>query len=145
MADVVELEFPARTEYLSLVRVLLSAIFERAPVVEGTRLDDLRLAVSEACANAIDAYADQRRGGEAVSVRLTIEPDRIEVEVSDHAGGFDPLALRPHPPPTVPARLQFERGLGIPLMKALTDEVEFRKAEGGTAVRLVLRARRSGR
>lgn len=142
MADVVELEFPARAEYLSLVRVLLSAISERGPVAEGTRLDDLRLAVSEACANAIDAYADQRRGGEPVCVRLTIEADRLEVEVSDRAGGFDPLALRPHPPPTVPARLQFERGLGIPLMKALTDEVEFRAADGGTAVRLVVHARR---
>ncbi len=142
MADVIELEFPARAQYLSLARVLLSAISERGPVVEGTRLDDLRLAVSEACANAIDAYAGQRKGGERVRVRLTIEADRLEVEVSDHAGGFDPLALRPHPPPTVPARLQFERGLGIPLMKALTDEVEFRAADGGTAVRLVVHARR---
>ena len=32
----------------------------------------------------------------------------------------------------------FERGLGIPLMRELTDEIEFRREGGGTTVRLLL-------
>jgi len=37
-----------------------------------------------------------------------------------------------------PARLKFERGLGIPLMRELTDQLEFRSEGGGTTVRFVL-------
>ena len=43
-----------------------------------------------------------------------------------------------HPPPTQPERLSYERGLGIPLMRALADQVEFRSEGGGTTVRLVI-------
>ena len=138
MGDTIELEFPARPQYLSIVRVLVNSLAQAAPKLESSRLDDLRIAVSEACTNAIDAYAAEGRTGAPVSVRVVVEQDRVEVEVCDQAGGFDPGALRPHPPVTKPARLEFERGLGIPLMKVLTDEVEFRTSNGGTAVRLVL-------
>ena len=34
----------------------------------------------------------------------------------------------------------FERGLGIPLMRELTDEIEFRREGSGTTVRLMLTA-----
>jgi hypothetical protein len=61
-------------------------------------------------------------------------------EAADEGGGFDPAALTPHPDVTKPARLQFERGLGIPLMRELADQVEFRHEGGGTTVRLVLTA-----
>jgi serine/threonine-protein kinase RsbW len=138
MGEIVELEFPGRPEYLALVRVLVAAVADRSPKFDEVRIDDLRLAVSEACANAIDAYAAVGTAGEPVEVRVDIEPDRIEVEVIDRAGGFDPGDIEPHPPVTKPARLQYERGLGIPLMRALTDEVEFRRVNGGTMVRLVL-------
>jgi anti-sigma regulatory factor (Ser/Thr protein kinase) len=40
---------------------------------------------------------------------------------------------------TDPDRLKFERGLGIPLIRALVDEVEFSPTDEGTAVRLVMR------
>ena len=46
--------------------------------------------------------------------------------------------LKPHPDVTKPDRLQFERGLGIPLMRELTDQLEFRHEGGGTTVRFVL-------
>ena len=35
-------------------------------------------------------------------------------------------ALAEHPPVTDPNRLDYERGLGIPLIRILTDEVEFK-------------------
>ena len=35
-------------------------------------------------------------------------------------------------------RQDFERGLGIPLIRALVDEVEFSSSDDGTAVRLVM-------
>jgi anti-sigma regulatory factor (Ser/Thr protein kinase) len=54
--------------------------------------------------------------------------------VQDHGGGFDPNALPAHPAVTDPARLDHEDGLGIPLIRLLSDELEFRESPGGTTV-----------
>ena len=62
----------------------------------------------------------------------------LEVEIEDHGGGFDPTNLPEHPPMADPARLKFERGLGISLIRTLVDEVEFSSPVGGTAVRIVM-------
>jgi len=145
MGDHIELVLPARPEFLAMVRAIVTLIAETGSKLPGPRIDDLRLAVTEAFANAIDAERrkpdDQRT---AIVVRCDLDADLVAVEVHDEAGGFDPDALTPHPDVTKPARLQFERGLGIPLMRELTDELEFRPEGGGTTVRLVLTAHLRG-
>lgn len=143
MSEVVELQVPARAEHLGLVRVVVTTLAETVARLSGGRLDDLRLAVSEASANAVEAYGRQGRPGAPITLRLTAQPGSIEVEISDEAGGFDPDELVPHPPVEAPERLHHERGLGVPLMRTLADEVEFRSEGGGTTVRLVLRDRRT--
>jgi anti-sigma regulatory factor (Ser/Thr protein kinase) len=139
--DLVELELPARPEYLAVVRSVVTEVAEAAATLSSGRIDDLRLAVTEACANAIDATS---RANGATTGRIWVccrlDGDKIVVEVHDRAGGFDPDELVPHPPVTRPDRLQFERGLGVPLMRALSDEVTFKAEDGGTTVRLVLSA-----
>lgn len=139
MADRIDLDVPASNEYLALVRTVLSAVATAGSKLPDSRIDDLRLAVTEACANAIDA---ERRKPEparcAIHLHLELGSERVEVEVHDEAGGFDPDAVPTHPPVTEAERLRFERGLGIPLMRALTDHVEFRPEGGGTTVRLVV-------
>ena len=141
MGDHIEIDVPARPEFLSLVRSIVTLIAETGSKLPDRRIEDLRLAVTEACANAIDA---ERRKPEAdrkpIVVGCTLEADYVVIEVHDEGGGFDPEALTPHPDVTKPARLQFERGLGIPLMRELADQVEFRHEGGGTTVRLVLTA-----
>lgn len=141
MGDRIELDVPARPEFLSLVRSIVTLIAETGSKLPDRRIEDLRLAVTEACANAIDA---ERRKPEVdrqpIIVRCDLEADYVVIEVHDEGGGFDPDALTPHPDVTKPARLQFERGLGIPLMRELTDQLEFRREGDGTTVRLVLTA-----
>ncbi len=133
------LELPARRDQLAEVRLLLSKTIsaEAEDEVPPRRLEDLRLAVSEACANAVDA---QLRAGvdEPLRVAIEIEPGQVAVTVTDHAGGFDPDEVDPLPPATDPTRLRHERGLGLPLMRSLVDEVTFVPTDRGTAVRLVL-------
>ena len=141
-SDSVDLSIPARAEHLGLVRIVVTTLAEMVAKLDGVRLDDLRLAVSEACANAIEAYGRQGRPGSPIELRLRAEPGMIAVEVHDEAGGFDPDLLVPHPPVETPERLHHERGLGVPLMRALADEAEFVAEGGGTTVRLVLRERR---
>lgn len=40
----------------------------------------------------------------------------------------------PQPEATDPARLDYEDGLGIPLIRLLSDDLEFRETPGGTTV-----------
>ena len=65
----------------------------------------------------------------------------LEVEIEDRGAGFDPSLLPDHPPVTDPDRLKFERGLGVPLIKTLVDEVEFSSSSAGTAVKMTMRRR----
>ncbi|MGH9116923.1 MAG: ATP-binding protein [Acidimicrobiales bacterium] len=133
--ETIRLEFPARPEYLSLVRVVVGNVANHGPDLESLRINDLCLAVSEACANAIDAYVCDGRPGETVEVEFAVASERIAVEVVDRAGGFELGASRAAVPAAHPHR---ERGLGLPLMKVLTDEMDVDVRNGGTAVRLVM-------
>jgi anti-sigma regulatory factor (Ser/Thr protein kinase) len=144
--DEVELRFPARAEHLALVRLVVSHLAQQGGAgLDLARMDDLRLAVSEACANAIEAYGRLGRDGDVVTIRLQAEAGLLVVEVRDDAGGFDPSALVTHPPVETPERLEHERGLGVPLMRQLADELAFQSQDGGTTVRMSFgSARRAG-
>ena len=135
---VIELEIPARAEFVALARLVVAAMASSESTLADERIDDLKLAVSEACTNAIEAH-DAAGSAERVVVRCQTGLDALEVFVEDRGHGFDPSDLPDHPPVTDPDRLKFERGLGIPLIRALVDEVDFSPTDQGTSVRLVMR------
>ena len=139
MGRVLDLEIPPRSDYLALVRMVVAAAATLDPPLGAARLDDLRLAVSEACANAIDAHV-ARFVDEPVQIRCELHADEVVVIVHDRGGGFDPASLDVLPAATDPRRLGHERGLGLPLMRVLCDEVTFTAIDGGT--RVVLRIKR---
>jgi anti-sigma regulatory factor (Ser/Thr protein kinase) len=124
---------------LALVRVVVSRVAGHGPPLEPLRINDLCLAVSEACANAVDAYADVGHPGEPVDVRFALTDRHITVDVQDHAGGFEIETQHPELPDPHPHR---ERGLGLPLMRTLTDEMMVTGIDDGTCVRLVMRGGR---
>ncbi len=136
MGEVV-LEIPARADYISLARQVVAAAAEVEPTFHDERIDDLRLAVSEAATNAIEAHADLS-SDERVVIRCDLGEDRIEVEVLDRGAGFVMEDLEEVPDSTDPRRLRHEHGLGIPLMRVLVDEAEITSSAGGTTVRLVV-------
>lgn len=136
VAEVV-LEIPARPEYLSLARQVVAASAALEPTFRDDRIDDLRLAVSEATTNAIESHVDLG-SDERIVIRCNLDAERIEVEVLDRGAGFDPDAANPAPEANAPDRLDHERGLGIPLMRVLADEASIVSGEDGTAVRLVV-------
>lgn len=135
--QVIELEIPARAEYVGLVRLVVSSLATARRTLDEDRIDDLKLAVSEACTNAIEAHADVD-ADERVILRWSEAADRLQVQIDDRGPGFDPGQLPEHPPVTDPERLNFERGLGIPLIRTLVDEVAFDPSEPGMSVRLVM-------
>lgn len=138
MGSTVELEIPARPEFVALARLVVSAMASTDATLSDDQVDDLKIAVSEACTNAIEAHgaiATQER----VLVKCWSDDDALRVCIEDRGPGFDPASLPDHPPPTDPDRLKFERGLGIPLIRALVDEVEISSSASGTEVRLAMK------
>src|SRR5690606_1800820 len=78
---VVELAIPARPAYLSLVRLVVdAAVGSLAPAITATRLEDLKIAVTEACANAIEAHEATYAEGPVV-VRCMLDDERVTVQV----------------------------------------------------------------
>jgi serine/threonine-protein kinase RsbW len=126
----VRLTFPARAEYISLGRLALSAIAGVRPVSDET-LHDLKLALTEACTNSVrHAYADGREG--EVEIVYELAPDRLVVEVGDEGSGFELGERR-----SDGSELE-EGGLGIAIIRAVSDEVEIGpRDEGGSRLRFV--------
>ncbi len=119
------LHIKAATAELGQVRRFVEEAAQLAGL-ETERVFDLKVAVSEACANAI-AHAGTRED-EMVKVCAGSDGHRLTITVSD-GGVFRP--------PVMPRDEQQNLGLGLPLMVALMDEVRFSKApQGGTVVSL---------
>lgn len=133
----VQLDVPARSELVGLVRLVVSALAARVGF-DDELVSDLKLAVSEACTNAIESYPE---GGtdRRVTVGWAANDEQVEIWIRDRGRGFDPAQVHTAPPAGDPRRLDFERGLGIPLMSALVDHLSFSPAEPGTTVTLTLR------
>jgi serine/threonine-protein kinase RsbW len=121
--NVVSLTIPAKPEYIALGRLALTGVL-RTRGVEQEVVADLKLALTEACSNSIrHAYADGREG--FVEIRYELENGRLAVEVADDGAGFDPELL------AADAKDLDEGGLGIAIIRAVTDELEVAKRTGG--------------
>lgn len=137
MAEI-QIEIPPRLDYLAVVRLVVATAAALDPPLPDSRLDDLRLAVTEACSNAIKAHRPDA-ADEPVIISCHLEDDRFQVDIRDRGPGFDPDALAALPEASDPQRLQHESGLGIPLIRVLTDEVTFEPAADGTIVSMTLK------
>ncbi|GJM37316.1 MAG: hypothetical protein DHS20C19_06830 [Acidimicrobiales bacterium] len=131
------LEIPARTEYVSFVRVVVAAAAEIEPHMDVDRIDDLRVAVSEATTNAIEAHG-LRGVDDRIRIQCNLADDEVAVVVHDQGMGFEPEEVPTLPEPDTPERLLHEDGLGVHLMEMLADEAEISSTDSGTDVRLVV-------
>ena len=127
---VVALTFPARPEFIALARLALTGL-ARTRGLSQEVVADLKLALTEACSNSVrHAYEVGRRGTVAIQYQLSL--DRIVIEVTDEGSGFNPKTLR---------RAQEdldEGGLGIAIIRAVTDDLEIgARPEGGSRLRFL--------
>jgi serine/threonine-protein kinase RsbW len=126
----VRLSIPAKPEYITLGRLALTAIGRLQELPEET-LGDLKLALTEACTNSVRHAYEHGEG--CVEILYELHPDRLAVEVTDEGPGF-----------TAPDREigdgadLSEGGLGIAIIRALTDEFDLADgADGGSRLRFV--------
>ena len=105
----IRLTLPARAENVAVVRHVLGALAE-ALNLDRAVVDDMRLAVTEACTNVVrHAY-----GGREGTIDVVVRPrgELLEVVVTDEGRG-----LGPSPDTAGP-------GLGLALIEALTHSFE---------------------
>lgn len=123
VADV-EITLAARAENVAVVRHALSGVAD-ALELDPQTLSDLKLAVTEACTNAIvHAYGDRADDG-PMEVAGWVDGAQLVVTVRDEGRGILP---RPDSPGL---------GLGLPLIATLTESLELGKDdEGRTEVRM---------
>ncbi len=96
--------------------------------LDDNQIFDLKVAVSEACANAVEHSGVTKA---PIELCAWFHPDKLVFEISD-SGGF-------RLPRSEPGFQADSRGLGLPLMVALMDEVRIRKLpNAGTNVTLTL-------
>ena len=101
------------------------------------RVEDLKLAVSEAVNNAID-HGNQRQAAKLVEVTFVLDADKLEVRIRDEGAGvgqidFSPRILEEH-------NLDSgrHRGFGMYLISALVDECDVSSSQQGTTMTLRL-------
>ncbi|MGO9077785.1 MAG: ATP-binding protein [Streptosporangiaceae bacterium] len=114
----VEVSFTPLPAHVRTARLVATAVARRCGVAESL-LDEVRLAVGEACSRAVE---ENRRTspGEPVRIALTDAGGRFEVEVTDagarRAGGSS------------------LSGFGIAVIAGLADDVQVRETAAGTSV-----------
>ena len=120
---------PARPEYLLLARLALTGVARLAQADEEA-LADLRLAVTEAAANACrHAYAD---GQGDVTIQLTLSDDQqLEVVVEDDGPGFESDSVAEWR-----AEELGEDGMGLAIIRAIAEDVEIGPRQSGSGTRL---------
>ncbi len=136
-AQIFNLRLPAELDQLPVFLDHVRQITQIAGLAEaqGTRLE---LAVEEALVNVFHyAYARQPNPG-AVTCRVGVEADGLTVEIVDEGPPFDPLA-RPDPDTALALEQRQPGGLGIFMIRQLTDEVSYRREEGRNVLTIRVR------
>ncbi|MFF5447404.1 ATP-binding protein [Streptomyces sp. NPDC012888] len=131
-----------------LARRLLLGTMETAGVDPDISFD-LSVALSEACANAVE-HGGREPGAECGAYRVTayLDGDRCRIEVTDSGPGFPPHTVSRHRPGPVAGSghggcagaavpsgpVLREHGRGLCLIEELADHVRFRNRPGRGAV-----------
>ena len=142
MTGEIELSIPVRVDYVQLVRAVVGSLAATNPELSTARIADLRLVVSEALTNAIRAQ-EKNSISERLYVLCKLTDSAIEVEVRDNATGFDVDLIRDLPPTESPERLQHERGLGLSIMREMSDVLEIKSGPDGTVVHMTINSSNS--
>ena len=148
----VEVTFTPLPAHVRTARLVATAVARRSGVDEAL-LDEVRLAVGEACSRAVEAHR-RHCPAEPVRIEMTDQDERFVVTVSDHA----PTAPgRPAPPATASDSAGHDgavrdgaghdgdgydggsaipAGFGLAVISGLADDVRVMSTSSGVSVRM---------
>lgn len=136
---IVELRFSALPEHVRTARLVAAAVARRAGVDEAV-LDEVRLAVGEACSRAVGLHV--LHGVESpVRVALIEDEKKFSIEVGDGTstpavadGSTGPDASSPAPAPSDDDGAEGDMGLAV--ISGLVDDVEVTADDNGGLIRM---------
>jgi anti-sigma regulatory factor (Ser/Thr protein kinase) len=128
----VELRFSALPEHVRTARLVAAAVARRAGVDEAV-LDEVRLAVGEACSRAVGLH--QSSGISApVKVALIEEEKQFSIEVGDEARHATPGDT---PGAAQDGEVEIEEDeMGLAVISGLVDDVEVTTGHDGGLIRM---------
>lgn len=142
----VEVSFTPLPAHVRTARLVATAVARRSGVEEAL-LDEVRLAVGEACSRAVEAHR-RHCPAEPVRIALTDSAGRFEVSVTDtgdpatatYGDGIIAAAAAdgsaaPGPAPE-PAPLGAGPALGLAVIQGLADDVQISETEDGVTIRM---------
>ena len=112
---------PVDAQSLPLIRGLVRQTLQHLGVASAG-IDEILLALSEACANVVQHAGEH----EEYQVDVSIDDEVCRISVLDDGSGFDVDALSAEAP-----RSPLEGGRGVQLMRALVDRLAFVRDEDG--------------
>lgn len=129
MLNRVTLTIPARAEYIDIVRLTLSSTAAKAGC-SCEAIEDMKIAVSEACTNAVlHAYSDLPQP-ETIDVTFDWNRSGFHIAVKDNGSSFvcnDRANVAYHGEPLSEIS---PGGLGLYMMQALMDDVQIHTMDG---------------
>ena len=131
LAETVQLLIPCRPEYVGVARLAVLGIASRMPF-SYDEVEDVRLAVGEACSHAVERAGDKRA---TIRINSVVDAHALTIEILDDVREADAA------PPSEEAQLLEDagvdqQGLGALLMEILVDEVKIETSPAGTRVLL---------
>ncbi|MFD0884790.1 ATP-binding protein [Streptosporangium algeriense] len=133
----VELTFSALPAHVRTARLVATAIARRTGVEESL-LDEVRLAVGEACSRAVEAHR-LHCPGEPIRIELRDDLGRFEVTVTDSAPSDEleqeQASLR-FEDPLVQLPDTMMSGFGIAVIVGLADDVQVYPSQKGMRIRM---------
>jgi anti-sigma regulatory factor (Ser/Thr protein kinase) len=121
LEELIQLDLPAQPGYVAVARSVVTSAAAGLDGLDAERLDDLRLAVSEACTSVVAIGTVDR-----VVIRCRHDETTLEVSIEDN-GSVSPRE-----------RLATGDDLALQLLTALVDDLELDEGPGGNAIRLRL-------
>ena len=124
--ETIKMEITANPAYVSIIRLTTSGIANKVGFCMDD-IEDLKVAVSEACTNAIKHSSDDR-----FTIIYTMIENGLLIEIIDNGNGYDTSSINE---PDI-ENLK-ESGMGLFIIEALMDEVSIESQEGkGTSIKM---------
>ena len=143
----VEVTFTPLPAHVRTARLVATAVARRSGVDEAL-LDEVRLAVGEACSRAVEAH-QRHCPAEPVKIEMTDQGERFVVVVSDHAptstvpsAGTNGHGVSQGAPASTASVVQgadeagIPAGFGLAVISGLADDVRVSSTSSGVSVRM---------
>lgn len=130
----VEMTFTPLPAHVRTARLVATAVARRSGVPEAL-LDEVRLAVGEACSRAVEVH-QVHCPAEPVKVALTGAGERFEVVVTNTAVGDGGMEWPPQPAADGQDPVALPAELGLAVIAGLADDVQISRNGDGLSIRM---------